>query len=53
MHTVGFEPTKHIARDLESRPFDRSGMCTYNLFSYSQRGLNPRPLVHKTNALTY
>tara|TARA_A200000113_G_C8625719_1_gene277363 strand:+ start:210 stop:410 length:201 start_codon:yes stop_codon:yes gene_type:complete len=22
---VGFEPTKHIARDLESLPFDRSG----------------------------
>ena len=25
MVAVGFEPTKHIARDLESRPFDRSG----------------------------
>ena len=23
---VGFEPTKHIVRDLESRPFDRSGI---------------------------
>ena len=22
---VGFEPTKHIASDLESLPFDRSG----------------------------
>ena len=25
MIAVGFEPTKHIARDLESLPFDRSG----------------------------
>ena len=28
MYAVGFEPTKHIARELESRPFDRSGMRT-------------------------
>ena len=28
IHIVGFEPTKHYARELESRPFDRSGMCT-------------------------
>ena len=25
MIAVGFEPTKHNARDLESLPFDRSG----------------------------
>ena len=27
MHRVGFEPTKHDAVDLESTPFDRSGIC--------------------------
>ena len=25
MHEVGFEPTKHLAPDLKSGPFDRSG----------------------------
>ena len=25
MHRVGFEPTKHIASDLKSLPFDHSG----------------------------
>ena len=25
MIAVGFEPTKHFARDLKSLPFDRSG----------------------------
>ena len=29
LYIVGFEPTKHIALDLESNPFDRSGICTY------------------------
>ena len=28
---VGFEPTKHIAVDLKSTPFDRSGTCPDNL----------------------
>ena len=27
VHKVGFEPTKHNAVDLESTPFDRSGIC--------------------------
>ena len=27
VHRVGFEPTKHYAVDLESTPFDRSGIC--------------------------
>ena len=26
LYTEGFEPTKHIALDLESNPFDRSGI---------------------------
>ena len=30
MVAVGFEPTKHIARDLESLPFDRSGTLPIN-----------------------
>ena len=30
MVTVGFEPTKHIARELKSRPFDRSGTLPKN-----------------------
>ena len=48
MDAVGFEPTKHFATDLKSAPFDRSGIrpwCT-------QWGSNPRPSVHKTDALT-
>ena len=28
VYMMGFEPTKHIALDLESNPFDRSGTCT-------------------------
>ena len=27
VHRVGFEPTKHYAVDLDSTPFDRSGIC--------------------------
>ena len=27
IHTAGFEPTKHDARHLKCRPFDRSGTC--------------------------
>ena len=35
MIAVGFEPTKHIARDLESLPFDRSGtLSNAQVFNY-------------------
>ena len=27
LHRVGFEPTKHDAVELESTPFDHSGIC--------------------------
>jgi hypothetical protein len=37
--TVGFEPTKHIASDLKSDPFDRSGI----LPKYPQWDSNPQP----------
>ena len=36
---VGFEPTKHIVRDLESRPFDRSGILPKST-SYGTRTRN-------------
>ena len=29
MYVVGFEPTKHNALELESNPFDRSGIRTH------------------------
>jgi hypothetical protein len=45
MIVVGFEPTKHIASDLESLPFDRSG--TLSLFLkgifYPIWDSNPQP----------
>ena len=38
MHRVGFEPTKHNAVELESTPFDRSGICAKKI---SMTGLEP------------
>ena len=32
VYRVGFEPTKHNASELESDPFDRSGICTYLIY---------------------
>ena len=46
---VGFEPTKHNAIELESIPFDQARESAQKC---SRRDLNPRPLAHKTNALT-
>ena len=37
MIAVGFEPTKHDARDLESLPFDRSGTLPLTIKVYYQR----------------
>ena len=52
---VGFEPTKAEPTDLQSVPFDRSGIhpffeCT-NLCQSREQDLNPRPAVYKTAAL--
>ena len=34
MHKVGFEPTKHNAVDLESTPFDHSGICAISMTGF-------------------
>ena len=31
LYVVGFEPTKHNALELESNPFDRSGIRTHKI----------------------
>ena len=36
MIAVGFEPTKHIARDLESLPFDRSGTLPFTRSNFTK-----------------
>ena len=48
LHGVGFEPTKHIATELKSVPVDRLGIRV----GCSWWGSNPRPIAHKTIALT-
>ena len=45
---MGFEPTKHIATELKSVPVDRLGIRV----GCSWWGSNPRPIAHKTIALT-
>ena len=37
MSGEGFEPSKHIASDLESLPFDRSGTLPLTIKVYYQR----------------
>ena len=41
MHRVGFEPTKHDAIELESIPFDHSGICAKNIHD-GTRTRNPQ-----------
>ena len=48
MIAVGFEPTKHIARDLESLPFDRSGTLPKEV----SPGFEPGSLDSKSKVLT-
>jgi hypothetical protein len=44
MIAVGFEPTKHDARELESLPFDRSGTLPIDQRSfYPMWDSNPQP----------
>ena len=44
MIAVGFEPTKHDARELESLPFDRSGTLPLTYKSlYPMWDSNPQP----------
>ena len=47
MYVVGFEPTKHNALELESNPFDRSGIRTHKIikkYKLSMTGFEPATL---------
>ena len=48
VHRVGFEPTRISTGGLKPPPLDQLGhLC----IMWIMRGLNSRPLAHKTNAL--
>ncbi len=52
MGRVGFEPTKAEPADLQSAPFDRSGIDPHLIVYTSRLGdSNPGPTVYKTVAL--
>ena len=46
----GFEPPKSATTDLQSAPFDRSGIPPYELWSWWTDS-NPRPADYKSAAL--
>ena len=46
----GFEPPKPKATDLQSAPFDRSGIPPYEIWSWWTDS-NPRPADYKSAAL--
>ena len=46
----GFEPPKSVTTDLQSAPFDRSGIPPYEIWSWWTDS-NPRPADYKSAAL--
>ena len=46
----GFEPPKSVTTDLQSAPFDRSGIPPYSIWSWWTDS-NPRPADYKSAAL--
>lgn len=50
MHTVGFEPTKLLATDSKSAPFDQTRACVLR-FSITSGGIEPPSFAYETNVL--